>query len=156
MPMTYKNSTPNKNCLINKWGTAAERRPWMLRLSSNAASGYAMRYPALGPKKTPNPPLPPERRGAPHATISKKSNWLKNAAFGFRMLPDKSTPIVWSVIGTGVKDKKSGGSSPKSPIMAVNTAICIISVNFIMYSSSLSKYVYTIKRVFIYVNSIIF
>lgn len=72
------------------------------------------------------------------------------------MLPDKSTPIVWSVIGTGVKDKKSGGSSPKSPIMAVNTAICIISVNFIMYSSSLSKYVYTIKRVFIYVNSIIF
>lgn len=85
----------------------------MLRLRSNAASGYAMRYPALGPKKTPNPPLPPERRGAPHATISKKSNWLKNAAFGFRMLPDKSTPIVWSVIGTGVKDKKSGGRRPQ-------------------------------------------
>ena len=90
--------------------------------TTQAPAIQPIKYPAVGPAKTPRPPRPPDNSGAPQATTKRKSATDVAPRRAPRMTPASITPSVCAVTGTPAAIGKSKrGARPSAPMSAAKS-----------------------------------
>src|SRR5699024_1548323 len=87
-------------------------------------------YPAVGPKKTENPPRPPDKTGNPNAASNNNSKIDQVPRFVPSINPARITPKFCKTIGTGMIPSGIPGMIPRIIKIDVIKAILLKSLVF--------------------------